>query len=263
MCAFRLFGGGSFLDPEDEAWHLDTWKWLLENFGGLARVRHAPVVIATREFFPPSETKGHARAEHIFACIKRHAGMTDWPCSLVAQPGRPETRVAELGTVKIDSGTDPAGTFVMEGGQAVITYEPSIVEEPAKLVATLSHELAHYLLATAIGDPPGGHDMHEFATDLTTVFLGFGLFTANQAFNFSQYRDVYSQGWQSSRLGYLRERDWAFALAVFLSLRGQSTDVFKPLLKPHLYADMRKAVRYLERNPQMLMELRGESRSDG
>src|SRR5436305_643584 len=91
----------------------------------------------------------------------------------------------------------------------------------------------------------GGEDLHEYTTDLLTVYLGFGTFSANSAFNFSQHQDVMSQGWRYSRLGYLGERGFVFALAIFLELRNQSSDDVKSFLKPHLSADLLKARRYL------------------
>ena len=71
------------------------------------------------------------------------------------------------------------------------------------MVATFAHELSHYLTATAPEPPPGGWDNWEFATDICASFLGFGIFVANSAFSFNQYTEVDSQGWQSSRGGYL------------------------------------------------------------
>lgn len=244
----------SFLSPDDEEWHLAAWGWLLARFGE-DRLRRAPLITATRQFFPPTEALGHERALHIFGCVQQLCGLSDWPCTLIALPERPETRVAKLGQVKIDSGHMPLGTFSRDKNSAVITYDPGTVNNPAVLVATLAHELAHYLLHSVSDRPPGEELMEEFATDLTTVYLGFGIFGANQAFNFSQHRDVYSQGWSTSGQGYLRERDWAFALAVFCALRAEDVASVRQWLKPHLYTDTRNAARYLAKHPRVLEKI--------
>jgi hypothetical protein len=250
-----LFGRRHFLDSEDEAWHLAAWTWMLRHFGGSARLRKSPVVLPNSEFFPPTEATGHARAEHIFACVSKHARMGSWPCTLVAQPERAPLRVGEVLALKPVTGSPPLGTFGVEAGGAVtITYDPSKIVEPGILVATFAHELAHYRLATIRDALPGGHEMHEYATDLMTVFLGFGLFGANGAFQFRQHGDAFSQGWQMSRAGYLRERDWVFGLAVFLALRNEPEQTLKAGLKPHLYSDLKAAARYLARNPALLDE---------
>jgi len=246
----------TFLDPEAEQWHLESWAWFLARFGGQADLDLSSIVLPTGVFFPPSETKAHERALHILGCVKRHARMEDWPCRLEAQNERPELRVGELAALKLDHTQFPAGTFALSGNEAVVTYDPASVNDPMKLIATLAHELAHYKLAGVAEEPPGGEDGHEPATDLLTVYLGFGLFGANSAFNFSQYQAVMSQGWSYSRLGYLSEREWAFALAVFLTLKRQPAQQIHRYLKDHLIADLGKAMRYLEKKPELLAGLR-------
>jgi hypothetical protein len=246
------FRRSHFLDAEDEDWHLATWKWLLANHGGIERFRRTPLVTATREFFPPSEAVGHDRAEHVFNCIKKIAGMSQWDCKLEPQPERPVSVVADVVALIPLEGQLPLGTFGLIGKDVVVTYDPAMVDKPGQLVATLAHELAHYLIAAKADECPGGHDMHEYATDLTVVFLGFGIFGANLAFNFSQHRDSFSQGWQTSRQGYLRERDWAFALAVFQVLKDLPSQALANLVKPHIYADIKNAERYLRRDPALV-----------
>ncbi len=258
MIAF--FRNARFLQDEDEDWHLATWKFLLANFGGMARLKASPLVNATRAFFPPTEATGHGRAEYVFACVKKHAGMSAWDCELIAQPERIKTHVSEFVHLKVLENQIPLGTYSAGDGVVTITYDPASLAEPATLVATLAHELSHYALARIRTEAPGGEEMHEFATDLMTVYLGFGLFGANRAFNFSQHGDSFGQGWKTSGQGYLRERDWVFALAVFFALRREEPENLKALLKPHLYADLRKATRYLEKNAALLDNVRaGES----
>jgi hypothetical protein len=181
--------------------------------------------------------------------------MPDWPCDLVGQPPRPELRVGELLALKRVSGGLPLGTFSHDGNRAVISYDPGSLDDPVTLVATLAHELAHYRLATLPDEVPGGPEAREFATDLTTVYLGFGAFGANCAFNFQQYQSGLTQGWKWSRQGYLGEREWIFSLTLFLILRGQPVETLRSMLKPHLYQDLRKAHRSLIRRPALLAAL--------
>jgi hypothetical protein len=254
--AWGLFGQKPFLESGDEVWQLETWEWLLRMLGGAADLVLSPLVAPSREFFPPSDAEGHARAEYILGLVKRHARLEEWECSLVAQPRRPEARIGELAALKFDSGHMPLGTFGVEGNRVVITYDPDAVANSLTLVATLVHELGHYLLATLPEPPPGGEENLEFATDLVTVYLGFGLFGANAAFHFQQYQDVMSQGWSYSRQGYLSQREWCFALAVFIALRKLEIADAKPFLKDHLYSDLGKASKYLARNPALIEKLR-------
>ena len=258
MTAWWPFGAKPFLDPEIEAWQIETWAWLLKNLGGVEDLAKSPIVQPTREFFPHTDAEGHALAEHIFAAVKRHARMEDWPCELVDQPYAPRAYVGGYVTLELVEGGSPLGTFSHDGRRASITYAPESLREPVVLIATLVHELAHYRLATLPGDRPGGAEALEFATDLTTVYLGFGAFGANCAFNFERFQSGLSHGWKSARQGYLGEREWVFSLAIFLILRGQPVETLRPLLKHHLYVDLRTAFRSLIRRPSLLAALAGD-----
>jgi len=247
------FGNRTYLDPDDEAWQLETWRWFAEQFGP---VRDRALITPSRKFFPPTESNGEARVQHIFDCTKQLAGMSDWHCKLIAQPRRAELKVGDVTSLKAIS-HPPAGTFAFDGNEAVISYDPAGADDPLKLIATFIHELAHYRLAAVRAEAPGGDDVHEYTTDLMTVYFGFGIFGANSAFNFSQYRDVMSQGWQYSRHGYLGERGLIFALAIFLELKGQSSEDARPFLKAHLLADLAKARKYLTRSGALAPLLAG------
>ena len=87
------------------------------------------------------------------------------------------------------------------------------------------------------------------------AFSGFGVFSANRAFSFQQHGDAFSQGWKTQRNGYLSERTWAFALALFLALKDEE-GAAKPWLKPNIATDVAKASRYLARKPALLDKLR-------
>ena len=238
------FRARSYLPPEEEEWHIETWRWLLDSFGGLPVLSQANLVIPTRSFFPPTDAVGHDRVLHVFEAVKKHARMANWECKLVAQARRPDF---------LEHHHAAAGTFSVDGGAASITYDPDLIDEPVKLVATLAHELAHYFLGAQL--PPGGEDTLEPATDLTAAYLGFGVFGANVALTFEQHRDVFSYGWSSSRLGYLNEGGWTFALAVFAFLRRDTVEPLEPYLKPHLYTELRKAMAYLRREPSPVRAL--------
>ena len=248
-----LFRARSFLDPDVEAWQLDAWAQLLDKLGQEAPFRNTPLVLPTREFFAPTEATGHARAEHLFAAVKAHMGMSQWPCVLRPQDeshvGR---RVSEF--VAIEGEHGPGGTFsVQEGGVVIITYSPELIDDPWGLVATLSHELSHYLLHSVMD--PDDDETHELMTDLTVAYSGLGLFGANASFSFSQHGDAFSQGWRSRSSGYLSPPSWAFALAVFGELSGTG-DAMDRYLRAEIDSDRKKAVRYLRQNPDRLAPLK-------
>jgi hypothetical protein len=252
-----MFGGriGRFLDADIEDWCLETWAWLLSHLGGMERFRGLPLVTPSRGFFPSTVAEGHERAMHVFTCVKVLMGMQDWWCALEPY-ARPEAhaKVGEFWVLQSDNRA-PNGTFRAGGGEVTISYASDLLQRPADLVATLAHELSHYLLASLPGPAPGGHELHELTTDLTVAFCGFGIFGANHAFSFEQHGDAFSKGWRSRGSGYLSERTWAFALALFLALKEQegAADTW---IKPSVKALVKDASRYLKRRPELLAPLR-------
>lgn len=89
-----------------------------------------------------------------------------------------------------------------------------------KVVATLAHELGHVILLGGDHLKRDEEDM-EPMTDLVTVYLGLGIFTANASRRLEQHQDERKQGWSMSRLGYLPEVVFAYALARFAKERGK------------------------------------------
>jgi len=248
-----LFGKSRFLDAEVEDWCLETWGWLLTNLGGMKRFRQVPLVTATREFFPPTQTEGHERALYVFEQVKSLMAMEERPCRLQAFDLPPRGQRVGL-YAKIQRGGTANGTFQIKDGEVTICYASELVAEPRKLIATFAHELSHYLLALMMKPIPGGNDLHELATELTVAYTGFGIFSANVAFHFEQHQDPFGQGWSSGRNGYFSERTWAFALALFAAL--QEIELPRDQLKSSIADLTRQAERYLKRNDALLAPLR-------
>ena len=86
------------------------------------------------------------------------------------------------------------------------------------------------------------------------AFTGFGIFAANTAFAFAQHGDGFSQGWRSQRNGYLSDRAWAFALALFGTLKGEPAP--EKWLKDGLPPMIRAAEKYLAKQDARLAPLR-------
>src|SRR5689334_15346570 len=223
-----MFGPGkTFLDKELQDWHVDCWSWLIRWGSRYRAIDYTSLILPTPQFFPKSEAAGHARALYIFNTVKRLAGMEDWPAELLPQA---ETQREVGPLLHVNHGTTAAGTFSQHGNGAIVTYDPAHIGNPMVLVATFAHELGHYFLNSfPVLLPP--HTMDEHATDVSTIYMGFGLFGANSAFNFSQFSGPQTQGWSAQRLGYLSEAEWAFGLAMFGALSGDGIERMQDYLK--------------------------------
>ena len=236
----------SLLSEENEAFQIETYKWLLKNFGGKYFYEDTKLILPTEEFFPVKNEKPEKVALHIFELVRKYAGLEDWPCTLKAQETDPNLRVSTYLTIN-NTEHKPLGTFsINENEEAIITYNPRLTSDPIQMVATFSHELSHYLTSTSVEPPPGGWDNWEFATDITATFLGFGVFQANAAFNIQQYTDFESQGWHTSGGGYLNEAEHSYALALFIRLKNIPPETVYPHCDINIKDYLKKALSELE-----------------
>ena len=247
---FGFLSKGGIPDEGMIHWILDTFDWLLLETGGWQPFDETPLVLPTDEFFPVSG-RGHELATRLLELVKKHAGMEEWDCRLVAQADAPNDREM-FGRIPMQStgASGPAGTFSFNprSQQVKLTYSPRLLTNPMQLVATLAHELAHYLIGTTSEPPPGGVQMLEPATDIGAVFIGHGIFAANAAFHYQQYQDGNMHGWEYSRQGYLDEQALAYALGVFIRLKGIDGKAAAHHLKDNPRAYLKDALKDLDRN---------------
>ena len=243
------------IDEDDEAWLIECWQWLNALLGAIDGEPPRPLILPSKAYFPVTNAKGHARAEHYFALVRDYMGLADRHYKLVAQAPSPNMGTSIVFGPMESRGA--AGTYSVRGNTARVTYDPAILSEPMKTVAVFAHELAHDILLSQPSEPPGGRDMEEFATDLATAHLGFGLFGANVAFDFRQFTDYDRQGWSYSRTGYLGENHWGFAVALFLALQDRAPKEIDGFVKPHLLAVVTRAHKYLVADSGLLAPLHG------
>jgi len=255
-----LFGPKLPIDRDEFDWQLACFKWTIEEFEDLERHRTTPLITPTVDFFPDSRSTGHARAAELFDQVRMHVGLDQIHFRLEAgAANRPHRVQSGLGLVHDDNA--PLGTYRVEdrgGGvyEPVISYNPSLLDSPAGLVGTFAHEFAHYIVDGARRLPPGGRDLHEHATDLTAVFIGFGVFLADGAKNFQAHQSFDEMGWSSSRSGYLSEAALVTGLAISERLAGRDPLVARQWLKPHLASDLKRATAYLaKRHPDIVADI--------
>ena len=253
-----LFGPRFMFDEGTTDWIFDTYAWALESFGTDVFFQHTDLVLPNDDFFPDRLDQMDDIAEDLFTAVRKHAGMEEWACRLVAQE---EDANPHIGPALLIQGAPggPAGTFSMSGGKTPtveISYNPSQLSRPEALIATFAHELAHYLVHSVNTRPPGGEEFEEHATDLVAVFMGFGVFLANSAFSFSQYTDVDVQGWQTHAQGYLSESELTYCLAVFLHLKNIDRQTVESYLDRNLRKDLKIATKEMKHLQKEVGQLR-------
>ena len=188
--------------------------------------------------------------------MRQICGIADWPARLVALPARPKSEPLNRSSA-VQHGKGAAGTFQLKTAAdgsvyAEIRYTADQLAKESALVATFAHEAAHYLLHSR-DRVPGGEEVEELMTDLTAVWLGFGIFLGNNARFAEHQADVggswFVSGWQ----GYLGERSLMTALALSELLAGRDPLIAAPYLKPHLASDLKQATKFAAKR-----NLRGE-----
>jgi hypothetical protein len=247
-----LFGPKRPLGKDELEWQLAGFHYLLDEFGGIDAHRETQLVNPQGEYFADSTLTGPARGEELFAEVKAIAGMGQWPTRLVARQSPKGSYQVNAQTFVQPIGTGAAGTYQLlpadnGGWVAEIRYDVGLLADPGALVATFAHELGHYLLSTTRHRFPGGEDMHELLTDLTAVFMGFGIFLANSARDYSAQQIDGGHMWQTRRQGYLSERALVTALVLSELLAGRNPRDAKAFLKPYLAQDLDIALKWFAR----------------
>jgi len=227
------------VNEEEKAWVEQRTLWLVEQFGR-QRLNEIRVVLPTPEFFPDGydgdEPSVQAILDRVCGYLRVDAARVE--LAFYSEAGRPHL-IDEHG--RPTGGT--AGLYE-EGEKSTIWVEASQLDDPTALVATLAHELSHVLLLGERRIDPETDDMEQ-VTDLLTVFLGFGIFTAN-----TTVRESYEDGgnwhrWQIGRQGYLTQCVLGYALAFFAWLRGESDPAWAKYLRPDVRSPFRNGLRFL------------------
>lgn len=91
---------------------------------------------------------------------------------------------------------------------------------------------AHYVAQDTPVPPPGGDAQLDHAVDVTAVFLGFGVFTANAALLVESFESGSMIGQGLRRLGSLGPLEIAYALALRVELIGADLDDIREHLRP-------------------------------
>ncbi len=233
---FGLFGPKCPVGSHEKAWIEWRLRWLAERFG-LERMKRARVILPTPEFFPDELAHDESGAHECLARLCKYMEV--------------DPKAVTLRFVPDDDIPGAAGLYEMRQ-QSVICVADSQLDDPARMLATMAHELAHELLLK------GGHlttdePDHEQVTDLLPVFLGTGIFLANGTVQSSSESNGQWNWFQISRQGYLNSNALGYALAVFAHVRDEG----RPAWAKHLRADasepLWKGLNYLRRTGDSLL----------
>ena len=128
-----------------------------------------------------------------------------------------------------------------EDGKYHVAIEKEGLSEPAKLIATIAHEFSHIKL---LGEKRITKN-NEPLTELVTIVFGLGVFNANSAFQFKRT----TTSWGYSKMGYLSQMEWGYALALFAHIRKEETPSWLVHLDRSIKADFKQSRKFILKNP--------------
>lgn len=231
-----------------QKWVDGRFKWLEETLGR-DTARRARVILPTPEFFPDVY---EGRPDDAQAMLTRIAGyMNVNPQRFRLFLYSENREVSGLG-IGHSSSSGTAGVYIGDDGtdphgnpRASIGIESAQLADPESLVATLAHEIGHEILLGRKLVTPDQQD-HEPLTDLLTVFLGLGVFTANATIRDRAWTSGTLAGWQTKRLGYLNQRTFGYALALFAHARNEAKPTWLKHVRPDVRAPLKSGLRFLD-----------------
>jgi hypothetical protein len=246
------------VSDEDRVWVDEGFK-RLEKLLGRRRMLEAKAVEPTAEDFPDAYSKTPEALEQLFTRVCSYMRVDRSNIKLEVFPDETEELREMLPSWSGSSGKGAAGLYLHAlqrehatddaDGRMVVAIRSSMMKDPMSLIATVAHELGHVILLGGELMAVGTKD-HEPMTDLLTVYLGLGIFTANSAARFKQFQNDRKIGWSMNRLGYLPEPVFGYALARFATERGEQKPDWARHLSPNVKSDFRNSKRWIDQNPQ-------------
>jgi len=232
---------------EEQRQRMDRSFLLLASLIGAKRLLEATVVLPTSEHFPDPYDRSESALHLMLNRVAVQMGMNSGDVSVTLFVAEHDMTKSLVPFYSGDS-SGAAGLYHHDPSKkAQISIDEKQLKDPVSLVATLAHELGHVLLLrpglVSRDDPE-----MEPLNDLLTIFLGFGIFTANAAFQFEQHSDHRSQGWSAHRQGYLSEAEIGFALARFAYERREAKPRWTSFLATNVAAHMKRSLAWLRQN---------------
>lgn len=231
----------------------DERNWIDKGFGrlksmlGARRMLNCKVIEPTDQFFPDPWDGSREALERLFRRVCDFMHVDPNRVDLEIIPDSSEIR--ELSPVYLLRSNEPAPAGLHFGQthdeKPLIGIRQSLLKDPMTVVATAAHELGHVIL---LDDGHISRDVGDMEpmTDLVTVYLGLGIFSANACCRFTKYRDDRYEGWSSSRQGYLSEEIYGYALALFARERGETAPPWATHLATNVLTYFRRSTAWLE-----------------
>ncbi len=235
------------IDPEVRLWMENAFLWLATQFGQ-ENIATKQMIYPTPEFFP---IQYNGTKESLIKTAQIVARQMELDINEITLDTY-EQNIQEFGgDLGFRMWTEPdndseeklsAGLYFdkNEQGKYQIMIEKKALNDPENLVATLAHEFSHIRI---LGEKRLAYN-DENLTDLTPIIFGLGIFNANAAYK--EYKSFDSYG--NNSLGYLKQKEWGYALALYSYYREEENPDWLKYLTPNIKSDFKKSTEFINAN---------------
>ncbi len=217
---------------------------LIEERGFETFVR-APLLEPSPRYFPDSWEPSERGVRTLSLRLLRYAGLELDAVVTLHDPDDIPDEVSEA--VHGDAAAWFSG---IDDDSCLFGANTAQLESEDGIVGTMCHEIAHAYRSyfELEGDVV---QIEEENTDLTTIFLGFGVLTTNNTYRYRKAGTYGLTEWSTSQVGYLPPQAMAFLLGAQLVARGASASErrrIEKLLETNQAACFRAACEELEKD---------------
>lgn len=231
---------GSPVSEEERIWIESRFNWLTDEFG-VERLLNAPLILPTSEYFPTSYRGEESEIQNLLELVAKYMDI---------DPARLLLRFYEDEKPLFEAQRHGTTGFYSESTHFLkIWLETSRLEDPFGVVATLAHEIGHAVLLGQRRVSPAEQD-HELLTDLVTVFLGLGIFSANAALHENYWSHGQWSGWSIGRQGYMSMDMYGYAFALYATARSETRPQWASHLRRDVRSAMKKGLRFIQKTEE-------------
>lgn len=229
---------------EDREWIETKLDWANTN---IINLKKQPTILPNAKYFEREFTGDEEDAHYILEVLSLYFQINPKNIHLDFYSEETQKFKGGLRTQKL-SGSGSAGLYRQQGYKCYIDIEVQQLKKTQSLIATMAHELSHYIIMTEKGYFFEETE-NELLTDLTAIAFGFGVFLGNSKFNFTQWEDADGwSGWSASTKGYLPEQVIAYAMAEIQFRKGDMNPKWIDYLEGAFKKHFKKSLKYIREN---------------
>jgi hypothetical protein len=251
---------GELLSQDEQDWLLERLAELIARRGYESFVA-APILEPSDRYFPDAFSRDERGVYVVARRLLMYAGIgeLDVHVEIFAELDRADETLGVGTSYHRGAAAWFAG---IEAGCCSFGTNLTLLSDVERLPAALAHEVAHAFRAQAELQAADVRE-EELLTDLTTIYLGFGVLTTNASYRYRSSGGIYElhevTRWTHQSLGYLPPPAMSFLLAAQATVRGMGfleRRRLASLLEPNQAAYFRSAARRLAgRRDELLRRL--------